>query len=98
MKAVIAFQGNGLSDELIDEIAKSGLDIDYFLDIPNADIATRALDHVANPAFIATIAAHHSHADIAKLKRGVYRACIEHGVPLPSRCVIEARMLDVIVP
>lgn len=98
MKAVIAFQGNGISDDLLKGIAESGLDIDYFLDIPNADVATRALDHVANPSFIATIAPHHSHEDIARLKRGVYRACITHGVPLPSRCVIEARGLDVIVP
>lgn len=94
MKAVYAFMGNGLTPEL----AEGKLDLDYFTDIPNASVATKALDYVSNPSFIAMIVPHHSEKEIADLKRKVFRACIAHGVPLPSRCVIEARMLDVIVP
>lgn len=94
MKALLAFMGNGLTDEIVE----NGLDLDYFKDIPSAAVAVQALDCVSNPSFIATIAAKHTEQEVADLKRSVYRACIAHGVPLPSRCVIDARMLDVIVP
>jgi len=94
MKALYAFMGNGLTDEIIEK----GLDLGYFKDLPNASAATKALDYVSDPSFIATIAPKHTEKEIADLKRAVYRACVAHGVPLPSRCVIEARLLDVIVP
>jgi hypothetical protein len=94
MKAVYAFMGNGLTEDLV----KNGIDLDYFVDIPSASVAVKALDYVSNPAFIAMLVPNHSEKEIADLKRKVYRSCIAYGVPLPSRCVIEARMLDVIVP
>ena len=94
MKAVYAFQGNGLTPDLIER----GIDINYFTDIPNATVAVRTLDLVSDPSFIACLIPKHTEREIADLKRKVYRACIAHDVPLPSRCVIEARMLDVIVP
>lgn len=94
MKALLAFQATGLTDEILER----GLDLDYFADIPNAHVAAQALDYVANPAFIEMIGKKHTEKEIADLKRKVYRACIAHGVPLPSRCVREARLLDVIVP
>jgi len=93
-KALIAFLGNGITDDLVE----SGIDLDYFKDIPNAHVAAQALDLIANPSFVRSIGRKHGEHEIADLKRSVYRSCIAYGVPLPSRCVIESRALGIIAP
>lgn len=88
------FRGHGLDEEL----SAKGLDLRYFSHIPNASVAQDALDLVLNPAAIATLHKVHTETEIAQMKRSVFRACIQHGVALPSRAVVEARMLGVVVP
>ncbi len=88
---IAAFRGTGYD-------GKTKLDLSYFKDIPNESVANQALDLVSNPAFISQLKKQHTEVEINDLKRAVYRSCIAHGVPLPSRCVVNARMLGVIVP
>lgn len=86
-----AFRGTGAN-------LTGPLDLEHFADIPNASVATQAIDLIDNPAFIAQLTKFHTEKEINELKKAVYRACIAHGVPLPSDCIVNARMLGVIVP
>jgi hypothetical protein len=88
------FRATGVDDEILSR----GVKLDYFSNIPNASTAIEALDLVTNPAAIAMLGKVHTEEEIAQLKRSVYRACIAHGVALPSRAIVEARMLGVVVP
>lgn len=88
------FRGAGVDPLSIE----SGVKLDYFMNLPNASAAIEALDLVQNPAAIVTLGKVHTEEEIAKLKRATYRACIAFGVALPSRAIVEARMLGVVVP
>lgn len=86
-----AFRGTGYD-------GAGPLDLSYFKNIPNESVAYKALELVSNPSFILQLGKHHTEIEINDLKRAVYRSCIALGVPLPSRCAINARMLGVVVP
>lgn len=88
------FRATGVDEDTL----KYGVKLDYFQNLPNASAATEALDIVTNPAAIAMLGKVHTEDEIAQLKRSTYRACIVHGVSLPSRALVEARMLGIVVP
>jgi hypothetical protein len=88
------FRGAGIDDLSIE----NGVKLDYFMNLPNASAAIEALDLIMNPAAILTLGKVHTEDEINRMKRAVFRACISHGVPLPSRAVVQARMLGVVVP
>lgn len=88
------FRATGVDPESIE----NGVRLDYFTHLPNVSAAQEALDLVTNPAAIALLGKKHTEDEIAQVKRATYRACITHGVALPSRAIVEARMLGVVVP
>ena len=85
-----AFRGTGYD-------GSGPLDLAYFKQIPNESVAHKALELIANPSFIALLGKHHTEDEINDLKRAVYRACVKHSVAMPARCVVNARMLGIIV-
>lgn len=89
-RTIDAFRGTGYSGER--------LDLSRFKNIKNESMAREALRYVANPAFLLQAGKVHTESEINDLKRAVYRGCIANGVALPSRCMIDARMLGVVVP
>jgi CRISPR/Cas system-associated endoribonuclease Cas2 len=89
-RTIDAFRGAGHDGSQLDiEWMKKGL--------ANKSVCQQALDHISNPAFVGSISKTLSEKDVNNLKRAIYRSCISHGIPLPSRCVINARMLGVVV-
>ena len=89
-RTIDAFRGTGFDGRK--------LDIERMKKITSPSAAAQALDLVSNPAFIGQIGKLHSEKEINELKKAVYRAAITHGVALPSRCIVDARMLGVVVP
>jgi hypothetical protein len=88
------FRSSGLDEETM----KGGLSVAYFTSIPNASTATDALDIIMNPAAVALLGKVHTEEEINAMKRATFRSCIAFGVSLPSRAVVQARMLGVLVP
>lgn len=88
------FRATGIDDEVL----RHGVKLDYFSNITNAGTANEALDLVMNPAAMALLGKAHTEEQLAQLRRSVFRACIAYGVSLPSRAIIQARMLGVVVP
>lgn len=91
---VDAFRGSGVDADVL----ARGVDENYFANLPNASSAQDALDVLLNPAAVALLGKSLSESRLSQLKKTVYRQCIAHGVALPSRAVVEARMLGVVVP
>jgi len=88
------FRATGLDEEVI----ANGVKLDYFMNLPNASAAIEALDIVTNPAAVILLGKRHTESEINKLKKATYRACIAHGVAMPTRALIEARMLGIVLP
>lgn len=74
------------------------LDISYLLDIPNRDVAQRALDFMDNQINEIELAKRHSHVDMQRMWRGVLRACLAHGVPLTQNQATYAKSLGIVLP
>lgn len=74
------------------------LDIDYLLDIPNADVAQRALDFMDNQINEMELAKRHTPAELQRMWKGVLRAAIAHGVPLTTTQATYAKVLGIVLP
>jgi hypothetical protein len=74
------------------------IDIDYLLDIPNRDIAQRALDFMNNQINEIELSKRHSYPDMQRMWKGVLRACIAHGVPLTQNQAHYAKSLGIVLP
>jgi len=74
------------------------IDVGYFIDIPNADIARRALRFLSDQNNEFELRARHPEDDMLRLWRGVFRGCIAHGVEIPADLKGYAKRLGIIVP
>jgi len=74
------------------------IDIDYFISIPNADTARRALRFINDQNNEFELRKRHGQDDIVKLWRGVFRGCIAHGVEIPADLKGYAKRLGIVVP
>jgi len=74
------------------------IDIDYLLDIPNADVARRALEFLDDQVNEITLQERHGWADMQRMWKGVLRACIGFGVPLRPDQQAYARVLGIELP
>jgi hypothetical protein len=73
------------------------IDIDYLLDIPNAEVARRAYEFLKDRNNQIELFKRHGQEDMQRMWRGVLRGCIAHGVPLPDNHLKYARMLGVAI-
>lgn len=92
-REIAAFRGTGYDPEEM-----GPLDLVKLGTITNESTGVAALRLVSDPAFIHQLGVHHTEHEIADLRRAVFRGCIAHGVALPSTCIVQARMLGVVVP
>jgi len=74
------------------------LDIAYLLDIPNRDVAQRALDFMSNQINEIELSKRHTPAEMQRMWRGVLRSAIAHGVPLSQNQATYAKLLGVVLP
>jgi hypothetical protein len=58
------------------------IDVAYFLDQPNAEVARRALSFLADQVNEIELHKRHSSAEVESLWRGTLRSCVAHGVEL----------------
>lgn len=71
------------------------VDIAYFLDQPNAEVARRALEFLSDQGNEIELRKRHGAADIEQLWRGTLRSCVGHGVPLSDSQRLYAAALGV---
>jgi hypothetical protein len=74
------------------------IDVAYFIKIPNADIARRALRFLSDQNNEFELRARHSEDDLHRLWRGTFRGCIAHGVEIPADLKGFCKRLGVVVP
>jgi hypothetical protein len=74
------------------------IDIDYLLDIPNEDIARKALGFIDDRVNEIELYKRHSPQDVERMWRGVLRAAIGHGVPLREDQKAYAKQLGIVLP
>ncbi len=74
------------------------IDIDYLIDIPNADIARKALAFLMDDVNRIDLSKRHTPAEMQRMHRGVFRGCLAHGVTLTANQKQYARMCGVIIP
>lgn len=73
------------------------LDIDYFCDIPNAEVARRCLAFLSDGTNEIEINKRHVMSDIHRMWKATFRACLSYGVPLSANNKQYARMLGVAI-
>lgn len=74
------------------------IDLDYFENIPNKDIAERALAFLNDQANEFDLRKYHAQSDITRLWRATFRACIRYQVSLTAEQHSFALRLGVVVP
>lgn len=74
------------------------IDIDYLLDIPNEDVARRALAFLDDRVNEVELHKRHTARDIERMWKGVLRACLGHGVPLREDQKAYAKQLGIVLP
>ena len=72
------------------------MDIDYFLDQPNAAVSQVALDFLSDGGNQFQLAKRHSPQEVEKLWKGTYRRCIANGVELTRHQREHASFLGVV--
>jgi hypothetical protein len=72
------------------------IDVGYFLELQNADATRQALRFLSNQINEFELRKRHTHADIVKLWKGVFRACIAHDVEIPRGLKGYANRLGVV--
>lgn len=73
------------------------LDIGYLLDIPNQDIARRALDFMSNQINEIDLAKRHTPMEMQRMWKGVLRSAIAHDVPLTQNQATYAKVLGIVL-
>ncbi|HEY5552422.1 MAG TPA: hypothetical protein VIK52_11070 [Opitutaceae bacterium] len=74
------------------------IDTAYLLDIPNEDVARRALNFLDDRVNEVELHKRHSPQDIERMWRGVFRACLGHSVPLREDQKAYAKQLGIVLP
>lgn len=74
------------------------VDVEWFLQIPNYDVASARLEFLRTPGNISDLLKRgHGGEDIERMWKAVYRACIGFDVPLPLTAQAHARELGIVV-
>ena len=74
------------------------VDVGYLIDIPNADIAQRALDFLSDQVNEIELHKRNGAGDVKRAWRGVLRACLAYGVPLTPENALYAKSLGIGLP
>jgi hypothetical protein len=73
------------------------MDVKYFCDIPNAEVARRCLSFLHDGSNAIELAKRHVQSDIHQMWKATFRACLAHGVELSTNDKQYARMLGVVI-
>jgi hypothetical protein len=73
------------------------LDVDYFCDIPNADVARRCMAFLKDGSNEIELAKRHVTSDIHRMWKATFRAYLAHGIALSDNDKQYARMLGVVI-
>lgn len=74
------------------------LDVGYFLDIPNADVARRAIAFLSDQVNEIELHNRHSSTEVEQMWAGTLRACLAHGVELTPEQALYAKTLGIVLP
>jgi hypothetical protein len=74
------------------------IDVRWFLQIPNADVASARLDWMAVPGNISELLKRGYEDVLPEMWKAVFRACIGYGVPIPEGLKGLAGEYGIVVP
>jgi len=74
------------------------IDVKHLENIPNADVAQRTLAFMSDRGNEFDLYQRHTPADVARMWRATFRACLTHGVPVTRRQQGFAQRLGIIFP
>lgn len=96
----MALSGNDLSLTDIFSVGipfEGDVDVAYFCNQPNASTARSALKFLSDQNNEIQLRGRASHADIVRMWKATFRACIAHGIEIPKGLKGYAKRLGVIV-
>jgi len=73
------------------------MDVDYFCDIPNEEVARRCLAFLKDGSNEIELNKRHVVSDIQRMWKATFRACLAYGIALSDNDKQYARMLGVVI-